>query len=702
MFRSEDMILSEIIFTQETMWDTMNHLAYTEKVMFTHKEKPKNPANENSLQKYANSMVKRCEELLGSVQMISETMTNFNFETQELTKPPKTYIQRIDNYRRVMGLEGQQLFEVIEKELEKKFDSLNMHVENRKRLLEKTIADLEKMEAINFAEKMIPVDLATRDTSNLDDEEKKLQAFYGLIPTENLHFFQRILFRMTRGNVFFKANNLDPTEGLDETELRDCQIVPKSLVFILAPSTDENILHTKINRLLMTNSFEALDIPYLNNRDEMQMTYENEINDNQRILRKTNIEIEDILKTLDSDDKVPQLGFISFCKLVVTRELNFARKLIFIEKRENLYSLMVWVPKKYFSFIKSDLEQMNQNDESFTPPKLMEHNLKEVSRLRDKKIPTYFDSDSLKTSFQEIVDTYGVPRYQEANPAIFTIISFPFFFGLMYGDVGHGSLMFITGILLVFLAKDESSALYRVKWLVFLMGFFAVYCGLIYGEFFATPLALFKSCFDINTPDYKKHSPDCVYPFGIDYIWYLSENETSFLNSFKMKFSIIIGVFQMLMGTMLKGSNALYFGKWEDFIFEAIPQFLFMFVTFGYMSFCIIFKWLINWDGMEPPSIIQLFINFTDVQNPLFGPEGFQQTLQTIFLFICVACFFLMIIPKPIILYIRQKNEIKKGRRLDHMEDDDHESKNALFSKSWFFIFKRVDSCCTLFAANIR
>jgi V-type H+-transporting ATPase subunit a len=150
-----------------------------------------------------------------------------------------------------------------------------------------------------------------------------------------------------------------------------------------------------------------------------------------------------------------------------------------------------------------------------------------------------------------------------------------------------------------------------------------------------------------------------------------------------MKFSIIIGVIQMLFGTFLKGTNAVYFGKWEDLIFEAIPQFLFMLVTFGYMSFCIVYKWLSNWDGKEPPSIIQLFINFTNVDTPLYGPQGLQQTLQTIFLFVCVIGFFLMILPKPIVLYLRQKNEQKKGRRIDH-SDEDEESRNALFSKSLY------------------
>ena len=680
MFRSEEMVLSEIIFTQESMWDTMNHLAHSEKVMFTHKDKPLNPNTENSLQKYANDMVKRCEGLMGSLNMMTTTMDQFKFENQELNQPAKEYIQLIDKYREIQGLEGPQLFEKVEHELEKKFGTLEMHVENRKRLLEKTISDIEKMEAVKLCEEMIPLDFASRESSFSEDEDKKLQAFYGLLPTENLQCFQKILFRMTRGNIFFKSNNLDLSEEIDEEHLKECGIKPKSLIFILTTSGDENIVYTKIKRLLLTNNFESLDIPYLNRRDEMRLLFEQEINDNQSILRRTNAEIEDILTTLDSDDKVPGLGFISLCKLVVTRELNFSRKLIFIEKRENLYSLMVWVPRKYFSFMKSEMEQMGGNDDSFTPPKLIDHHLKEVSRLRDKKVPTFFDQDVLKAPFQEIVDTYGVPRYQEANPALFTIISFPFFFGLMYGDVGHGSLMLVAGLLLVIFVKDPSSALYKAKWLVFLMGIFAVYCGLIYSEFFATPLALFKSCYDVESETFEKRSPDCVYPFGLDYIWYLSSNETSFLNSFKMKFSIIIGVIQMLFGTLLKGSNAIYFGKWEDLIFEAIPQFLFMFVTFGYMSFCIIYKWLTNWDGQEPPSIIQLFINFTNVEAPLYGPEGLQQSLQTAFLFTCIICFFLMILPKPIVLYLRQKNERKKGKRLDHT-DDEGDSKNALFSK---------------------
>jgi V-type H+-transporting ATPase subunit a len=308
------------------------------------------------------------------------------------------------------------------------------------------------------------------------------------------------------------------------------------------------------------------------------------------------------------------------------------------------------------------------------------------------KPPTFFELNALTSPFQQIVDTYGIPRYKEINPALFTVISFPFFFGLMFGDVGHGFIVLLLGIILLATVKDKNSPLYHLKYLIFLNGIFATYCGFIYSEWFANAFAFLPSCYDIESKTFAKKSPDCVYPFGLDYIWYISENETAFLNSFKMKFSIIIGVIQMLFGTILKAMNGAYFGKWEDVIFEAIPQFLFMFVTFGYMSAAIIIKWLTNWDGRESVSIIQVFINFMGVKEPLFGDGSVQDTMQKVFLIICVVCFIMMLFFKPFIVYFREKKKnkkLEKDYKMNHGSDDSNSHEKILSEniKNFILIF---------------
>lgn len=79
----------------------------------------------------------------------------------------------------------------------------------------------------------------------------------------------------------------------------------------------------------------------------------------------------------------------------------------------------------------------------------------------------------------------------------------------------------------------------------------------------------------------------------------------------KMKLSVIIGVIHMTAGVLLKASNAMYFKSKMDFVFEFIPQILFLLLLFGYMDFLIIYKWTVDW-GLFPanaPSIITTMIN---------------------------------------------------------------------------------------------
>ncbi len=114
--------------------------------------------------------------------------------------------------------------------------------------------------------------------------------------------------------------------------------------------------------------------------------------------------------------------------------------------------------------------------------------------------PTYYNTTEFLFVWQTIVETYGIHSYQEANPAVVSIITFPFLFGMMFGDIGHGSIILILGIVLTLGANEfkkskDLKEFVMLRYIILLMGFFAVYCGFVYNEFFSLPLNLFSTCY---------------------------------------------------------------------------------------------------------------------------------------------------------------------------------------------------------------
>lgn len=118
----------------------------------------------------------------------------------------------------------------------------------------------------------------------------------------------------------------------------------------------------------------------------------------------------------------------------------------------------------------------------------------------------------------------------------------------MFGDVMHGAMLLVLALIVCFSDRKPGTVMGefgKIRYLILLMGFFSFYCGWIYNDFTSVPLKAFgNSCYDIPHEHGGEVTlkQDCIYPIGVDPSWYLGKNELTFMNSLKMKISVILGV----------------------------------------------------------------------------------------------------------------------------------------------------------------
>ena len=236
----------------------------------------------------------------------------------------------------------------------------------------------------------------------------------------------------------------------------------------------------------------------------------------------------------------------------------------------------------------------------------------------------------------------GVPKYQEVNPALFTIVTFPFLFGMMFGDIGHGGLLFLVGCLLIWNADklknhETFGAAVPARYLLALMGFFACYTGWIYNDCASVSINAAGSRWTyLGNATAATRLPsetnlENVYPFGLDPAWHGTSTQLAFTNSLKMKLAVTVGVIQMTFGLVLSVFNHAYFKDHLSIYCEFIPQMLFLMALFGYMIILVLVKWSIDWTkpvsfapgcNSDRPNLITTMVWNTSIVSQFFVDSG--------------------------------------------------------------------------------
>jgi V-type H+-transporting ATPase subunit a len=246
-------------------------------------------------------------------------------------------------------------------------------------------------------------------------------------------------------------------------------------------------------------------------------------------------------------------------------------------------------------------------------------------------------------------------------------------------------------------AKKSNNEIWNIffggRYIILLMGLFSIYTGFIYNDIFSKSMNIFGSAWKTNyntstvidnldlTLNPTENYGENVYPFGMDPLWMLGTNKIIFLNSYKMKLSIIFGVLHMIFGVLMSVVNHAHFKRKINIVLQFLPEIIFLILLFAYMVFMMFMKWILYTaeEGTEriytpacAPSVLILFINMLLMKNtkPPDGCNEFmfesQESIQMGMVGVAVLCIPWLLLAKPFYIMCTRKN---KGEVIEHNGD---------------------------------
>ncbi|XP_022215676.1 V-type proton ATPase 116 kDa subunit a1 isoform X6 [Drosophila obscura] len=669
LFRSEEMALCQLFLQSEAAYACVSELGELGLVQF----RDLNP-DVNAFQRKFVNEVRRCDEMERKLRYLEKEINKDGIPMLDTGESPEA-----PQPREMIDLEA--TFEKLENELRE----VNQNAEALKRnfleltelkhILRKTQVFFDEQEGgVNQTTESMTRALITDEARTAGASMGPVQLGFvaGVILRERLPAFERMLWRACRGNVFLRQAMIetpleDPTNG-DQ--------VHKS-VFIIFFQGDQ--LKTRVKKIC--EGFRATLYPCPEapaDRREMAMGVMTRIEDLNTVLGQTQDHRHRVLVAAAKNLKN------WFVKVRKIKAIYHTLNLFNLDVTQKCLIAECWVPLLDFEIIQLALRRGTERSGSSVPPIL--------NRMQTfENPPTYNRTNKFTKAFQALIDAYGVASYREMNPAPYTIITFPFLFAVMFGDLGHGAIMALFGLWMIrkekgLAAQKTDNEIWNIffggRYIIFLMGVFSMYTGLIYNDIFSKSLNIFGSHWQMSynkstvmENKYLQLSPKedyegSPYPFGMDPIWQVAgSNKIIFHNAYKMKISIIFGVTHMIFGVVMSWHNHTYFRNRISMIYEFIPQLAFLLLLFFYMVLLMFIKWIKFAATNEKPyseacapSILITFIDMVLFNTPKPAPEGCelymfwgQHFVQVLFVVLAVGCIPIMLLAKPMLIMQARK-----------------------------------------------
>uniref|UniRef100_A0A8C1JPH3 V-type proton ATPase subunit a n=1 Tax=Cyprinus carpio TaxID=7962 RepID=A0A8C1JPH3_CYPCA len=618
-FRSEEMCLAQLFLQSGSAYDCISELGEMGLVEF----RDLNPSV-SSFQRRFVSEIKRCEEMeriLGKRSLL--------------------------NIHYILGQEQLQRLEV----------ELSEVARNKEKL------QRNQLELMEYTHMLRITHTFMHSRSRVSLHSPALMFISGLIQRVKVEAFERMLWRVCKGYTILSYAEVD--ENLADLDTGE---ISKSVVFLISFWGDQ--IGQKVQKICDCYHCHLYPHPETDEeRADVMDSLRTRIQDLQNVLHRT----EDYLKQVLH--KASESAHSWVLQVKKMKAIYHILNLCSFDVTNKCLIAEVWCPVSDLANLRRALEEGSVSDA--TVPSF-------VNRIPTSDTPpTLLRSNKFTSGFQSIVEAYGVGDYREASPAPYTIITFPFLFAVMFGDLGHGSVMTLFALWMVLTEKDHKrrrpgneiwTTFFDGRYIILMMGLFSIYTGLIYNDCFSKSLNIFGSAWSVKAMFTQQEwtnetlqtnalltlDPNVSgvfsgpYPLGIDPIWNMAVNRLTFLNSYKMKMSVIIGVIHMTFGVVLSVFNHLHFRQKFKIYLLFLPELLFLLCLFGYLVFMIFYKWLAFSvrDSQLAPSILIHFINMFLMQESATAPlyPG-EMALQVFLVVVALLSVPVLLFGKPLYLY---------------------------------------------------
>ncbi|KAL8407647.1 hypothetical protein RB594_006469 [Gaeumannomyces avenae] len=428
----------------------------------------------------------------------------------------------------------------------------------------------------------------------------------GVIPRERVAAFERILWRTLRGNLYMNQSEI-PEPLVDPS---NNEPVHKNVFVIFAHGKE---ILAKVRKISESMGAEVYSVDENSDLRRDQVFEVNaRLDDVQNVLRNTQ-------QTLDVELTQISRSLAAWMVLIGKEKAVYNTLNLFSYDRARRTLIAEgWCPRNDLPLIRTTLQDVTSRA-GLSVPSI-------INEIKTNKTPpTYLKTNKFTEAFQTIVNAYGTATYQEVNPALPVIVTFPFLFAVMFGDLGHAVIMLCAAIAMIYWEKplkkvtfELFAMVYYGRYIALVMAVFSVFTGLVYNDIFSKSMTLWDSAWKWDVPEGWKEGQAVTaslkgsyrYPFGLDPMWHGTENDLLFSNSYKMKMSIIMGWAHMTYSLCFSYINARHFKKPIDIWGNFIPGMIFFQSIFGYLVLCIIYKWTVDWagTGRNPPGLLNMLI----------------------------------------------------------------------------------------------